>query len=154
MLLINYGKGELELFDEAPQPGNGANTASISEPDMGSQERAAKRIRIEQHARDYLLFRPVFIQSAFLKGPFTSDWVNPWNCPKKSTLPGGQSMPKSSAREAVDTFQLLSVAETPKRDARKRQRPKAPERPKLGSASLREREIDLDWLWPEHESKT
>lgn len=49
---------------------------SDDEADEGEREK--KRVRIEDLGRQYLDGRPLFIQSAGLRGPFDQGWVNPW----------------------------------------------------------------------------
>lgn len=58
----------------------------VPDPDdeLGAVERAAKRRRIEGHARQYLKDMPLYIQSAELRGPFEQGWRNPWR-KKKAT---------------------------------------------------------------------
>jgi hypothetical protein len=46
--------------------------------DMDDKQRAAKRRRIEDNARRYLMDGTFHIQSATLKGPFDTGWHNPW----------------------------------------------------------------------------
>ncbi|KAL9069407.1 MAG: hypothetical protein Q9161_005572 [Pseudevernia consocians] len=46
-------------------------------------ERQKKRLRVEIQGRQYLDGRPLFIQSAALRGPFEKGWVNPWASKKR-----------------------------------------------------------------------
>ncbi|KAE9981168.1 hypothetical protein EG328_011844 [Venturia inaequalis] len=46
--------------------------------DLGPEQRAAKRRRIEQNANDYLKGKELYISSAVLKGAFASNSANPW----------------------------------------------------------------------------
>lgn len=41
--------------------------------------RSAKRRRIEHFAQHYLAGNPIYIFSSTLKGPFGTEWVNPWS---------------------------------------------------------------------------
>ncbi|OAP62663.1 hypothetical protein AYL99_01890 [Fonsecaea erecta] len=43
-----------------------------------SEQRAARRRRIESHSAAYLRGRPLFILTAQLRGPFDSGWKDPW----------------------------------------------------------------------------
>lgn len=56
---------------------------SDQEADEG--ERKKKRVRIEGLGTQYLDGRPLFIQSAGLRGPFNQGWVNPWARKKRRT---------------------------------------------------------------------
>lgn len=49
-----------------------------SDDELGEEERAAKRQRIEKLAEAHLQGRPLFILSASLKGPLDTGWKNPW----------------------------------------------------------------------------
>ncbi|KAF2238843.1 hypothetical protein EV356DRAFT_504163 [Viridothelium virens] len=111
MKLINYGNGKLELFHEAWPPGK-ENPSSDSEPDMGDPGRSAKRRRIEQHAQDYLKSRPIFIMSALLKGPFNSEWTNPWRDAKTSDTSGARSKSNASARAGGSRVGSTVLAKT------------------------------------------
>ena len=101
MNLINFGRGRLELFEQPLQSQREDNLVSDSESDKGPKERSAKRRRIAQYARDYLQSRPIFIQSATLRGPFNSDWTNPWAKAKKSEPTRGRLKPKSIAAKGI-----------------------------------------------------
>ena len=61
----------------SPPPTITLHTFDTSD-DLPISERAAKRRRIEDYARDYLKGRDIFIASAGLKGPFGNGWRNPW----------------------------------------------------------------------------
>jgi len=60
---------------------------------LGEQERSAKRARIEQYATSYLVGKPPQIKSAALRGPFTNNWVNPWN--SQTTHPMSSNVTKN-----------------------------------------------------------
>jgi hypothetical protein len=62
----------------------GLDSDSDSAPEY-SEQREAKRRRVENYARQYLNGQPLFIASATLKGPFPSGWVNPWR--KRRAVP-------------------------------------------------------------------
>ena len=49
-----------------------------SDEEATPDEREKKRLRVEVQGRQYLNGRPLFIQSAGLRGPFEKGWVNPW----------------------------------------------------------------------------
>ncbi len=51
---------------------------SDQEYDYDDDKRAKKKLRVEILGRQYLEGRPLFIQSAGLRGPFEEAWVNPW----------------------------------------------------------------------------
>ena len=51
---------------------------SDQEYDYDADKRAKKKLRVEVLGRQYLEGRPLFIQSAALRGPFEDGWVNPW----------------------------------------------------------------------------
>lgn len=55
---------------------------SEEEESADEDEREKKRLRIEILGRQYLNGRPLFIQTAGLKGPFEEGWVNPWTSKK------------------------------------------------------------------------
>ncbi|KAM0802953.1 hypothetical protein BDR22DRAFT_841008 [Usnea florida] len=54
-----------------------------SEEEATADEREKKRLRVETQGQQYLKGRPLFIQSAGLRGPFGKDWVNPWASKKR-----------------------------------------------------------------------
>ncbi len=56
---------------------------SDQEYDYDDHKRAKKKLRVEILGRQYLEGRPLFIQSAGLRGPFDEGWVNPWACGKR-----------------------------------------------------------------------
>ena len=49
-----------------------------SDEEATPKEREKKRSRVEAQGQQYLNGRPLFIQSARLRGPFEKGWVNPW----------------------------------------------------------------------------
>ena len=51
---------------------------SDQEHDYDDEKRVKKKLRVEILGRQYLEGRPLFIQSAGLRGPFDEGWVNPW----------------------------------------------------------------------------
>jgi hypothetical protein len=51
---------------------------AFADDGVSTEERAAKRRRIVDYAKDYLKGRDVLITSASLKGPFDKGWKNPW----------------------------------------------------------------------------
>ncbi len=54
-----------------------------SDEEATPDEREKKRLRVEIQGRQYLNGRPLFIQSAGLRGPFNKGWVNPWASKKR-----------------------------------------------------------------------
>lgn len=54
-----------------------------SDEEATPDEREKKRLRVEIQGQQYLNGRPLFIQSARLRGPFEKDWVNPWASKKR-----------------------------------------------------------------------
>ncbi|KAK6384603.1 hypothetical protein LTS17_002166 [Exophiala oligosperma] len=56
-----------------------------SNEEIDSEQRAAKKRRIQNFATSYLRGEPIFIASAQLNGPFGKDWRNPWMKRRKST---------------------------------------------------------------------
>lgn len=54
-----------------------------SDEEATADEREKKRLRVETQGQQYLNGRPLFIQSAGLRGPFGKDWVNPWASKKR-----------------------------------------------------------------------
>ena len=54
-----------------------------SDDEATPYEREQKRRRVEIQGQQYLNGRPLFIQSAALKGPFDKEWVNPWRSKKR-----------------------------------------------------------------------
>ncbi|KAK5229025.1 hypothetical protein LTR47_008183 [Exophiala xenobiotica] len=62
-----------------------------------SNERAAKRRRIEAYATSYLRGEPLFIATAQLKGPFGNGWKNPWARAK----PKSNGIQQTAVRKAV-----------------------------------------------------
>lgn len=51
---------------------------SDQEYDYDDDKHAKKKLRVEILGKQYLEGRPLFIQSAGLRGPFGEGWVNPW----------------------------------------------------------------------------
>ena len=49
-----------------------------SDEEATPYEREKKRLRVEIQGQQYLTGRPLFIQSAGLRGPFDKGWLNPW----------------------------------------------------------------------------
>lgn len=49
-----------------------------SDEEATPEEREKKRVRVEIQGQQYLNGRPLFIQTARLRGPFDKGWVNPW----------------------------------------------------------------------------
>ena len=54
-----------------------------SDEEATPNEREKKRFRVEIQGQQYLNGRPLFIQSARLRGPFEQGWVNPWRSKKR-----------------------------------------------------------------------
>ena len=54
-----------------------------SDEEATPNEREKKRSRVEIQGQQYLNGRPLFIQSARLRGPFEKGWVNPWRSKKR-----------------------------------------------------------------------
>ncbi|MCJ1278066.1 hypothetical protein MMC21_005880 [Puttea exsequens] len=55
-----------------------------SEEDEAEEKREKQRVRVELLGTQYLEGRPLFIQTASLKGPFEKGWVNPWASRKRA----------------------------------------------------------------------
>ncbi|KAF2094673.1 hypothetical protein NA57DRAFT_79848 [Rhizodiscina lignyota] len=86
----------------------------VPDPDveLGGAERAAKRRRVEEHARQCLKDMPLYIQSAALMGPFDKRWHNPWRKRggTKETAHGttqGHRKRRAVEPEIVDSAQSL-----------------------------------------------
>lgn len=62
---------------------------SDQEYDYDDEKRAKKKLRVEILGRQYLEGRPLFIQSAGLRGPFEEGWVNPWAGSKRRRVTDG-----------------------------------------------------------------
>ena len=58
-----------------------------SDTEDSLERRKSKRRRIEAQAQRYLEGKPLFIQSALLRGPLDTGWINPWK--KKPRKRGG-----------------------------------------------------------------
>ena len=56
-----------------------------SDEEATPDERENKRLRVESQGRQYLNGRPLFIQTAGLRGPFDKNWVNPWRSKKRKS---------------------------------------------------------------------
>ena len=54
-----------------------------SDEEATPKEREKKRSRVEIQGQQYLNGRPLFIQTARLRGPFEKGWVNPWRSKKR-----------------------------------------------------------------------
>ena len=54
-----------------------------SDEEATPDEREKKGLRVEIQGQQYLNGRPLFIQSAGLRGPFEKGWVNPWRSKKR-----------------------------------------------------------------------
>jgi len=71
-----------------------------SEDEADEDEREKKRIRVELLGKQYLEGKPLFIQSAGLRGPFGPGWNNPWA--NKGRQYRVQTERSSDTRRAVD----------------------------------------------------
>ena len=110
MQLINHGDGHVEICDERHHPEETENLVSESEPEVSPEERAAKRKRIEQHARHYLKHQTIFIQSASLRGPFESGWLNPWSHANRPGVEQGQDSESCNGHEAAPLDKAITKA--------------------------------------------
>lgn len=54
-----------------------------SDEEATPNEHEKRRLRVEIQGQQYLNGRPLFIQSAGLRGPFENGWVNPWASTKR-----------------------------------------------------------------------
>lgn len=91
-----------------------------SDEEATSDEREEKRVRVEIQGQQYLNGRPLFIQSAGLRGPFEKGWVNPWGSKKRKygfddirrfPKAGTEDIPRHSLVEAgPSTAKRRSVA--------------------------------------------
>lgn len=54
-----------------------------SDEEATPDEREQRKLRVEIQGQQYLKGRPLFIQSAGLRGPFEKGWVNPWRSKKR-----------------------------------------------------------------------
>ncbi|XPS98040.1 hypothetical protein M3J09_007254 [Ascochyta lentis] len=76
-----------------------------------AQQHAAKRRRVEAIALQYLRGKPPVILTASLRGPFTSDWKNPWAGEGKARADrGSKSMEEPSVRRGERRPKASQVA--------------------------------------------
>lgn len=81
-----------------------------SDEEATPDEREKKRVRVEIQGQQYLNGRPLFIQTARLRGPFEKGWVNPWKCKeRKYAIDDIRRFPQAEQE---------SFPERPHRDAR------------------------------------
>ena len=101
-----------------------------SDEEATPEERQKKKLRVEIQGQQYLNGRPLFIQSAGLRGPFDKGWVNPWRSKKRrrgvddvsrfpetgtktfSRYPRGEAGPNAEKRSsvAVPSYKVLDYA--------------------------------------------
>ena len=86
---MSYLRQPSPLSFEPLSPSPSDIVESNSECETDSDSRKAKRRRVEDLGRQYLAGRPLFIQSASLKGPFDNGWVNPWKKRGRGNLQHG-----------------------------------------------------------------
>ncbi|KAK0512041.1 hypothetical protein JMJ35_005169 [Cladonia borealis] len=80
-MVITFVKPPTSPLDFEPletRPEDILYPGSDQEYDYDDDKRAKKKLRVEILGRQYLEGRPLFIQSAGLRGPFEDGWVNPW----------------------------------------------------------------------------
>lgn len=80
-MVITFVKRPTSPLDFEPietQPEDILYPGSDQEYDYDEEKHAKKKLRVEILGRQYLEGRPLFIQSAGLRGPFEEGWVNPW----------------------------------------------------------------------------
>ena len=59
-----------------------------SDDELSAESHRNKRRRIEAHGQRYLEGKPLFIQSASLRGPLDTGWINPWKRKPRQTKSG------------------------------------------------------------------
>ncbi|KAG7006441.1 hypothetical protein G7Y79_00014g036160 [Physcia stellaris] len=59
-----------------------------SDDELSAEFHRNKRRRIEAHGQKYLEGKPLFIQSASLRGPLDTGWINPWKRKPRQTKGG------------------------------------------------------------------
>ena len=85
--------------------------SSSNDDELGGEETAAKRRRIELCAARYLRGEPLFILSASLKGPLDGGkWINPWR--KKTGAHGEKFSSKGSRINTVRSRHHVEIPET------------------------------------------
>ena len=72
---------------------------SDQEYEYDDEKRAKKKLRVEILGRQYLEGRPLFIQSAGLRGPFEEGWINPWAGGKRKRGTNGTKRRLAAAYE-------------------------------------------------------
>ena len=77
--IVPYQLAQIEYENVCPPSGHDILCKDSTVIQLSEQERASKIARIEQYATNYLVGKPPQIRSASLRGPFTHEWVNPWN---------------------------------------------------------------------------
>ena len=75
-----------------------------SDEEATPDEREKKRIRVEVQGQQYLNGRPLFIQSASLRGPFEKGWVNPWQSNERKHGVDIRRFPQASEEAQVGTI--------------------------------------------------
>lgn len=101
-----------------PSPEDICWPGSDDEADEGHREK--KRVRVELLGKQYLEGRPLFIQSAGLRGPFDRGWVNPWAGKKRRYEEDIQSF--NNIDPQVVKQSIYNQAEAPKSLPRARRR--------------------------------
>jgi hypothetical protein len=102
----------MSLFKKRPQlaqlefisPPSTEALHAYPEEHLPASQRAAKRRRIEDYAKDVLKGRDVFISTASLKGPFDNGWRNPWK--RKTSGPQVETAP--AQHEAADIHENVA----------------------------------------------
>ncbi|KAI9660242.1 MAG: hypothetical protein M1831_003549 [Alyxoria varia] len=85
----------LDFEPVAASPSSVIDPNTARNPSFRSQKHKA---RIEQLGLDYLHGKPLFILSAELRGPFDSDWVNPWLERRRKSRDKGQYLPSRDTK--------------------------------------------------------
>ena len=84
---------------------------SDQEDEYDEKKRAKRKLRVELLGRQYLEGRPLFIQSAGLKGPFERGWVNPWASKKRKRGIDGIQRSYGTPATKEDGFRRSTEAE-------------------------------------------
>ena len=84
---------------------------SDQEYDYDDEKRAKKKLRVEILGRQYLEGRPLFIQSAGLRGPFEEGWINPWAGSKRKRGTNGTNRRLATAYDEEESHAVgLEIA--------------------------------------------
>lgn len=105
-MIINFAKRQTSPLDFEPletPPEDILCPGSDQEYDYDDDKRAKKKLRVEILGRQYLEGRPLFIQSAGLRGPFEDGWVNPWAREKRKRGTGDSKRRSETAYDEEES---------------------------------------------------